>query len=73
MCTGALVHFSLDLLNHGSCGCGGTEIVDFTRYMQPSREEQAMREAAVGRVRAVAMSIWPNGEMAVFGSYATGQ
>eukprot|EP00959_Pyramimonas_sp_CCMP1952_P020080 423813-Pyramimonas_sp.AAC.1 len=54
-------------------GCGTTEIVDFTRYMQPSEGEQAMREAAVDRVREVAMSIWPNGEMAVFGSYATGE
>ena len=48
------------------------EIVDFCRFLEPTAEEAAARAAAVERVRAVVMGIWPEAEFEVHGSFATG-
>ena len=48
------------------------EIVDFCRFLEPTAEEAAARAAAVERVRAVVMGIWPEARFEVHGSFATG-
>ena len=49
-----------------------TEIVDFCRYLEPTPGEHAARLAAVERVRAVVLGIWPEATFEVHGSFATG-
>lgn len=49
-----------------------TEIVDFCRFTEPTAAEAASRAAAVARVRAAVVAIWPAAKLAVFGSFATG-
>lgn len=46
--------------------------MEFCRYLEPSPEETAQRQAAVDRVQAVVRAIWPEAELQVFGSFATG-
>ena len=48
------------------------EIVDFCRFTEPTAAEAATRLAAVERVRAVVVAIWPGARLEVFGSCATG-
>ena len=48
------------------------EIVDFSRYLEPTEEEATSRAAAVERVRAVVNGIWPDARFEVHGSFATG-
>lgn len=48
------------------------EIVEFCRYLAPSAEEQAQRQAAMDRIEAVVTSIWPKARLQAFGSFATG-
>ena len=48
------------------------EIVDFCRFLEPTAAEAAARAAAVERVRAVVMGIWPEARFEVHGSFATG-
>ena len=49
-----------------------TEIVDFSRYLEPTEEEATSRAAAVEHVRAVVNGIWPDARFEVHGSFATG-
>ena len=46
--------------------------MDFCRFTEPTAAEGAARVAAVERVRAVVVSIWPGARLEVFGSCATG-
>ena len=48
------------------------EIVDFCRFLEPTAEEAEGRKAAVDRVRAAVLSIWPQSRFEVHGSFATG-
>ena len=48
------------------------EIVDFSRFLEPTEEEAKSRAAAVERVRAVVKTIWPEARFEVHGSFATG-
>ena len=48
------------------------EIVEFCRFVQPTAEEQAAREAALERVRAVVRELHPSSSVQVFGSFASG-
>ena len=48
------------------------EIVDFSRYLEPTEEEAASRAAAVERVRDIVKDIWPAARFEVHGSFATG-
>ena len=48
------------------------EIVEFCRFLEPTAEEAAMREAATQRVREVILSIWPQASVQIFGSFVTG-
>eukprot|EP00898_Chlorokybus_atmophyticus_P008181 jgi/Chlat1/8364/Chrsp80S07796 len=52
--------------------CLHQDIVDLNRFMKPSEDEAAAREAAVDRVRTVVTNIWPSAKLEVHGSYATG-
>eukprot|EP00850_Spirogloea_muscicola_P014783 SM000108S14227 [mRNA] locus=s108:310432:315393:+ [translate_table: standard] len=47
------------------------EILDFCRFVAPTKEEVESREAAVRRVTAVIKSIWPKCQVKMFGSFAT--
>ena len=46
--------------------------MEFCRYLAPSEEEHAQRQAAIDRVSEAVTAIWPSGEVKVFGSFATG-
>ena len=48
------------------------EIVDFSRFLEPTEAEASSRTAAVERVRDVVKGIWPNARFEVHGSFATG-
>ena len=48
------------------------EVVEFCRFLEPTKEEAAMREAATQRVREVILSIWPQASVQIFGSFVTG-
>ena len=48
------------------------EIIDFCRFLEPTQEEAARREASVTRVRAAVLSLWPEARFEVHGSFATG-
>jgi non-canonical poly(A) RNA polymerase PAPD5/7 len=48
------------------------EIVDFSRFLEPTEAEAASRAAAVERVRDVVVCIWPDARFEVHGSFATG-
>jgi non-canonical poly(A) RNA polymerase PAPD5/7 len=48
------------------------EIVDFSRYLEPTEDEAASRAAAVERVRDIVKDIWPDARFEVHGSFATG-
>lgn len=48
------------------------EIVDFSRFLEPTEAEAASRAAAVERVRDVVVRIWPDARFEVHGSFATG-
>jgi DNA polymerase sigma len=48
------------------------EIVEFCRYLAPSSEEQAQRQAAIDRIGEAVRAIWPSADVQVFGSFATG-
>ena len=47
------------------------EIVDFSRYLEPT-EEEARLGGAVERVRDIVKDIWPAARFEVHGSFATG-
>ena len=49
------------------------EVGEFCRFLEPTAEEAAMREAATQRVREVILSIWPQASVQVFGSFVTGK
>ncbi|KAI4321873.1 hypothetical protein MLD38_035204 [Melastoma candidum] len=48
------------------------EIVDFCEFLSPTQEEQESRNAAVDSVTETVKYIWPNCQVAVFGSFNTG-
>ncbi|RKP34334.1 hypothetical protein BJ085DRAFT_20891, partial [Dimargaris cristalligena] len=47
------------------------EVVDFVNYVSPTPEEHQLRLWAVERIRRVVNSLWPSGELKVFGSFTT--
>eukprot|EP01147_Barroeca_monosierra_P006644 gene6645-9431_t len=47
------------------------EILDFWKYMQPTKEEAALRQNFVDRVEQVVHELWPRAEVKVFGSFHT--
>lgn len=49
-----------------------SEIVEFCRFLEPSPEESAARHAAIQRVHTIVGSIWPEANVEIFGSFATG-
>eukprot|EP00878_Enallax_costatus_P038077 GHUV01043225.1.p2 GENE.GHUV01043225.1~~GHUV01043225.1.p2 ORF type:complete len:152 (+),score=33.48 GHUV01043225.1:252-707(+) len=48
------------------------EIVAFTKMLEPTAEEVDGRAKSMSVIREVVHSIWPQAEVLVFGSYATG-
>ena len=44
-----------------------SEIVDFCRFLEPTQAEAASRQAAVERVRAAVLSLWPEARFEVHG------
>ena len=48
------------------------EVVEFCRYLAPSRQEREARQAAIDRIEDVVTGIWPKARVEVFGSFATG-
>ncbi|MCJ1305231.1 hypothetical protein MMC08_008045 [Hypocenomyce scalaris] len=49
-----------------------TEIVEFCRFLEPTAQEAAMREAATQRVRQSIVEVYPSASVQVFGSFVTG-
>ncbi len=49
------------------------EIVEFCRFLEPTAEEAAMREAATQRVRQSITEVYASASVQVFGSFVTGQ
>ncbi|KAL0037432.1 hypothetical protein WJX79_008048 [Trebouxia sp. C0005] len=49
-----------------------TEIVEFCRFLEPTTEEAAMREAATQRVRQSIIEVYASASVQVFGSFVTG-
>jgi non-canonical poly(A) RNA polymerase PAPD5/7 len=48
------------------------EIVEFSRFVAPSPEEETARRDSIARIQSVVQSIWPVASLEVFGSFATG-
>lgn len=48
------------------------EIEEFYRYMQPSPAEHEMRLGVIQRIKEVILSLWPQAEVEIFGSFRTG-
>lgn len=48
------------------------EIVEFCRFLEPTAEEAAMREAATERVRQAIIEVFSTASVQVFGSFVTG-
>jgi non-canonical poly(A) RNA polymerase PAPD5/7 len=48
------------------------EIVEFSRFVAPSPEEETARRDSIARIQSVVQSIWPGATLEVFGSFATG-
>jgi non-canonical poly(A) RNA polymerase PAPD5/7 len=48
------------------------EIVEFSRFVAPSPEEERARTDSISRIQSVVQSIWPAASLEVFGSFATG-
>lgn len=57
---------------HNVTGLVHAEIVEFCRFLEPTAQEAAMREAATERVRQAIMTIFPTASVQVFGSFVTG-
>ena len=53
--------------------CLFAEIVEFCRFLEPTAEEAAAREAATQRVRQAIIELYANASVQVFGSLVTGQ
>ncbi len=63
-CIGILASPSLRLHN---------EIVTFAKMLEPTEQEAASRKRSVDAVEEVVRGIWPEAEVKVFGSFATGE
>ena len=48
------------------------EIVEFCRFLEPTAEEAATREAATQRIRQAIIELYSNASVQVFGSFVTG-
>lgn len=48
------------------------EIKQFYHYMSHTKEEDAMRENVVNRIKLVIQSLWPSARVEIFGSFRTG-
>jgi len=48
------------------------EIIDFAKWMQPTREEQMLRSCVVERIKRVVHLLWPTARVEIFGSFKTG-
>ena len=55
------------------CGRAVAEIVEFCRFLEPTAQEAAMREAATQRVRQSIIEVYPSASVQVFGSFVTGR
>lgn len=49
------------------------EIVEFCRFLEPTREEDETREEALGRITDIVLKMFPSAQVKLFGSFATGQ
>lgn len=47
------------------------EILEFERYMSPTKTEEQTRQALVETVKSIVQTLWPQSSVEVFGSYAT--
>lgn len=47
-------------------------ILQFTRLTRPSVERQLFEEAAIDSIRSCVRTVWPDADVEVFGSFATG-
>ena len=47
------------------------EIDDYLKYVTPTEAEHALRKLTVDRIRQVAIDLWPNATVHVFGSFDT--
>lgn len=47
------------------------EILEFERFMSPTREEEQVRRDLVRVVASIVRTLWPGARLEVFGSYAT--
>lgn len=48
------------------------EIIEFCKYLQPSRSEEQIRKDAIARIQQVIQAIWPSASLQIFGSFAAG-
>lgn len=48
------------------------EILQFTQFMSPTKEEEQSRDGMVQSVETIVKQLWPESTVSVFGSYATG-
>lgn len=48
------------------------EIEDFYQYMLPTDTEHRVRGDVVRRIERIILSLWPEAQVHVFGSYRTG-
>eukprot|EP00484_Ammonia_sp_Unknown_P022127 CAMPEP_0197039372 /NCGR_PEP_ID=MMETSP1384-20130603/16168_1 /TAXON_ID=29189 /ORGANISM="Ammonia sp." /LENGTH=729 /DNA_ID=CAMNT_0042469957 /DNA_START=30 /DNA_END=2216 /DNA_ORIENTATION=- len=47
------------------------ELIDFCMYVSPTKQEHAMRQELIERIKRIVLRIWPNAEIHVFGSMKT--
>ena len=46
--------------------------MEFCRFLEPTREEDEMREEALRRITEIVLKMFPSAEVKLFGSFATG-
>ena len=49
------------------------EIVEFCRFLEPTKEEDDIREEALRRITDIVLGMFPSAQVKLFGSFATGQ
>lgn len=52
--------------------CLASEVLEFLRYVSPTKAEAKKRDECVARLRQAVKQLWPDATVSVFGSYATG-
>ncbi len=65
---------SVEAITHSNCGTLVLhyEILEFCRFMSPTKIERDIRKRICSTVRNVAKALWPGSEVYAYGSYVTG-